>query len=126
VIKTLFEIGNEPEILTYDSPSTIFIFANALSKSAQYLHPSPWVAFLDKLVFGVAMVSPLMTIPQLVQIWEAGNAAGVSLPTWMTYTCSSAIWLTYGITHRDPHIIVGNSLFVCINAAIVGSALYFG
>lgn len=91
-----------------------------------YPHPHPWFAFLDKLVFLFAIVSPLMTVPQVVQIWHTQSAAGVSLPTWGTYTLASIVWLAYGLTHRDPHIILGNTLFVGLNGTVVGLALYFG
>lgn len=73
---------------------------------------------LEKLVLLVAIVEPLMTLPQIIQIYVSHNT-GSSMATWVMYLVSSAIWLVFGIkTHNIP-IIVTDILWVMVEALVV-------
>lgn len=46
-----------------------------------YPHPKRFNKIMDRLVYLIVIVGPLMTIPQVTKIWFLKNAAGVSIPT---------------------------------------------
>lgn len=74
---------------------------------------------MDYLIYGVAILSPIMTLPQLMQIWVEKNVAGVSLLTWSSYTVFAAFWLLYGLVHKEKPIIVSNIFSGVLNIIIV-------
>src|SRR3989344_4768273 len=69
----------------------------------------------------VATASPLITLPQLFDIYTKHNASGVSSITWLAYIFTSTIWLYYGIIHREKVIIINGVLGI-----ILGSLIYIG
>lgn len=96
------------------------------SQKEAYPHPDPWKRAIDKATFVAAIAAPLLTLPQLVKILVERTAQSISLVTWGIYTVVSLIWLLYGIAHKEPPIIIANSLFFAIDLAIVASALVLG
>ena len=66
-----------------------------------------------------AIIGPLVTLPQLIDIWNKGQDAGVSLVTWSGYLALSVFWLNYGIIKKEKPIIIANSLYLVINSIIV-------
>jgi uncharacterized protein with PQ loop repeat len=74
---------------------------------------------MDYLIYGVAILSPIMTLPQLMQIWVDRNVAGVSLLTWSSYTVFAGFWLMYGLVHKEKPIIVSNIFSGVLNIIIV-------
>ncbi len=92
-------------------------------KLEPYPNPEPWKNLLDKLVFGVALFSALMTIPQILQIWGHSDSSGVSVLSWGAYTLASCFWVGYGLVHREPVIITVYSLFAVLNFLVVLGAL---
>lgn len=73
----------------------------------------------ERFMLVFATVEPLATIPQIVQIWSAKGASGVSLSTWFFYTLTSVIWLIYGIKTKDKPIIVSGILWVISQGLVV-------
>lgn len=91
----------------------------------EYPHPNLFKRFLDKSIFIIGVLGPIMTIPQVVQIWFAQNAAGVSLLSWISYFVFAGFWLTYGIVHKEEPIILSNVLALLVNGVVVvGVVLY--
>lgn len=74
---------------------------------------------LDTIIYPLAFISPVMTIPQLSEIWVNKNIAGVSLSTWGAYALVSAVWFTYGVSHREKPIIISSALLFVLDTAIV-------
>jgi len=73
----------------------------------------------------VATASPLITLPQLFDIYIGKNASGVSGITWLAYIFTSAIWLTYGVIHKEKIILVNGMLGVILGALIfLGTLIY--
>jgi len=88
--------------------------SHRLKKQAQ----KQTVSSLEKLVLLVAIVEPLMTLPQIIQIYAFRNT-GSSMATWVMYLVSSAIWLVYGIKTRNVPIIITDILWVVVEALVV-------
>ncbi|HXR49979.1 MAG TPA: hypothetical protein VN778_03050 [Verrucomicrobiae bacterium] len=79
----------------------------------------------DDGMYVVALVTPVLTLPQVFLIWSGRQTAGVSLPTWAAYTTMSGVWLIYGILqHQKPLVISQVCLFVVDFAIVLGIALF--
>ncbi len=75
--------------------------------------------FLDKLIYPIALIAPVMTIPQIVEVWTQRGVQGVSLLTWSAYTAVSVFWIIYGLQHKEKPIILANLLSFIFDASIV-------
>ena len=74
----------------------------------------------------VAVLEPVITIPQAWAIFSRHSAASVSLSTWIGFEIASCIWLWYGIVHRERMIILYQGLFTIVQAAIIVGGVAFG
>ena len=95
-------------------------------KKEKYPHPNKFKSFIDRLIYVVAIVGPIITIPQVLKIWLEQSAAGVSLVSWSFYLIGSLIWLSYGIMHKEKPIILSNCLWLIANIFIVLGILIYG
>ena len=91
-----------------------------------YPHPNKWKRLMDKLIYIVGIIGPIMTIPQILKIWIDKNAAGISVITWFTYTIISIFWLIYGMMHKEKPIIFTSFLLFIFDAFVVVGAIMFG
>lgn len=83
------------------------------------------VAVVDVAVYIASFVSPLLTLPQVYQIYAFQDATGVSAISWGAYTLFSFPWLAYGILHRQRPLIIANSLWLILHTTVfVGALLY--
>jgi uncharacterized protein with PQ loop repeat len=90
-----------------------------------YPHPSRYIRFIDRAIYVVAMVGPIMTIPQLCKIWVEQSAAGISVITWTAYIFVTIFWLMYGIAHKEkPIIVVQIAWLVTHSLVVIGALLY--
>lgn len=80
----------------------------------------------DKLVYIIAIVTPLMTIPQALKIFINKNAVDLALVTWLAYLVSAFVWLTYGIFHKEKPIIINSALWIILNSIIIGGIFLYG
>lgn len=74
---------------------------------------------IKKLVLAVAIIEPLMTIPQIYNIWVQHQTAGVSLLTWLLFVFAAATWLIYGLKIKDLPLIISGGLWVIVELAVV-------
>ena len=90
-----------------------------------YPHPDKWKRLMDKLIYFVALVGPIMTLPQVIKIWIEKNAAGISIITWFAYAVTSVFWIIYGLMHKEKPIIFTSVLLLLLNIIIViGAVIY--
>jgi uncharacterized protein with PQ loop repeat len=71
----------------------------------------------------LAVVTMVMTIPQVIAVWTQPNIGGFALVSWATYLVSSAAWLVYGIRKQDALICITNFGWIGLDAAIVAGLL---
>ncbi len=88
-------------------------------QSEKYPHPNKFKNFIDKLIYIVGFIWPIMTVPQLATIWIDQNSSGVSLISWTTYLLTSTVWVIYWILHRDRVIIITFSIWIIMDILIV-------
>ena len=80
---------------------------------------------LDKIIYVIGVLGPIMTIPQLTNIWIDHNAAGVSVISWSSYLVMAVFWFIYGIIHRIKPIIVTYFFWILIDILIVLGIILF-
>lgn len=88
-----------------------------------YIHKHHFKWFMDKFVYFIAIISPLFTIPQIIEIWVNKNTLGVSFITWASFLFFSLIWLIYGIINKEKAIIFANLLWIISFILILGGLL---
>lgn len=80
---------------------------------------------IDKIIYVIAVLGPIITLPQIFEIWIGKDATGVSTISWGFYTIFAAFWLVYGIIHKEKPIIVANIFWVLLDLIVViGSIIY--
>lgn len=95
--------------------------------SVHYAYPSSnrFIKRLDGLMYFVGIIGPLVSIPQLIEIYDKRSAEGISVLTWAGYTVMGLFWLAYGVVHREKPIIITQCLWLVMNGAIlIGALLY--
>lgn len=90
-----------------------------VEKQGQVLPPQGKFAnFIDRIIYPVGLLGPVMTFPQLFEVWIHKSAGDLSLITWGGWLILSFIWLVYGILHKDKPIIISNILWVVIEFGV--------
>ncbi len=95
-------------------------------KLEPYPHPDKFKRFMDKAIYVVAILGPIMTLPQVINIWINKNASGVSVISWSSYVILSLFWLTYGILHKEKPIIFTSVLWIILDILIAVGAVIYG
>ncbi|HVU59685.1 MAG TPA: hypothetical protein VHC98_02505 [Candidatus Saccharimonadales bacterium] len=81
---------------------------------------------VDRLTFVVAVLEPLVTVPQAVVIFQHRSAADVSLATWIGYETLTLVWLWYGIVHKERIILLYQGLFFVVQSAVIIGGIVYG
>jgi len=91
----------------------------------QYPSINPKIKLLDDILLVVAFIGPLVTIPQIIQIFETKDVAGFSPITWGLYCVFNILWLLYGIVHKEKPIIITYILWFIMNGIVFASIFVF-
>ena len=95
-------------------------------KLAPYPHPDKRVRFLDSVIYVLAVVIPLMTIPQILLIWVNKSAQNVSIITWWAFLFSSTMWLMYSVVHKEKPLIINSTLWIALELIVIIEIIIFG
>jgi uncharacterized protein with PQ loop repeat len=87
---------------------------------------TPALRFLDRFMIMVALYSPLALLPQVIQVFEAKSATGLSLFTWASLTLVNTLWMVYGFVHKDNPVLISGALIALLDLAIVAGILTYG
>ncbi len=80
---------------------------------------------INRLIVPIAIIQPLMTIPQIMTIFVNKSASDVSIVTWVAYEIGSSLWLYFGVVHKIKSIIITQTLWLIIHSLmIIGILLY--
>ncbi len=74
---------------------------------------------LERILRLLSVLTMFMTVPQILTIWEGGNAAGVSLLSWTSYLFAACLWFVYGVRKGDKTIYLACVGWVLLDAAVV-------
>lgn len=95
-------------------------------KHEPFPHPDRTKRVLDRAIYGVVILAPIMNLPQLFKIWLNENAAGVSFASWASFSVFSLVWFVYGIVHKEKPLVVMNFALMLIQAAIAVGVILYG
>ena len=86
---------------------------------------TPLIAWLDRFIIVVAVVSPLFILPQVWAVWASKELDGVSMVTWTGFSVFSIFWLVYGVVHKEKPIIFTSFLSALFNFLVVLGVLIY-
>lgn len=84
------------------------------------------ILLVDRITLLASIAGPIITLPQLYDIYHGQSAAGVSIVSWVGYELLTLIWIWYGIVHKNKIILAGQILYVVIQLGIIIGALIYG
>lgn len=88
-------------------------------------HPHWQIRLLDEIILAIAVLGPLMSFSQVIQIYTTQQVAGISPIAYGSSMLFNIPWIIYGIVHRDMRITVCYILWFIINSSVfVGIFLY--
>jgi len=89
------------------------------------VHRTATRTLFDDGMYLMALITPIMTIPQLLTIWAQHQTGGVSQLTWAAYAAMSGIWLIYGLLQRQKPLVLSQAcLFVVDFAIVLGISIF--
>ena len=74
---------------------------------------------LEKAMVAVAIAEPLMTIPQVIDLYSRPGNSNVSLLTWVLYLGASVMWLVYGLHIHNKPLIVTGALWLLMELLVI-------
>lgn len=77
----------------------------------------------DYLGWVAAGIGVVQFLPQAWTVLTADRLSGVSLPTWCLAVVAAALWITYGVLHSDPAIVVSPTVTGTLSVLIVARLL---
>lgn len=63
------------------------------------------VKLVDRLTYLVAIIEPVVTLPQVYLIFRDKTAEGIAISSWIGYQLFTLVWLWYGIVHKEKVIV---------------------
>ncbi len=80
---------------------------------------------IERVALIAGILQPLITVPQIVQIYSNQSAQDVSLVTWLGYLVFGVIFLIYGYIFKLRPIFYGQILWVTMQCVtVIGILLY--
>ena len=79
---------------------------NKIEKKWKIAKKRKFVEYLDRVVLIVAVLIPLVELPQLIEIYVKQSAQNVSSFTWGAFVLFGIPWLIYGLVHREKPVII--------------------
>jgi MtN3 and saliva related transmembrane protein len=80
---------------------------------------------IDRLMNVAAFASPLMGVPQVVQIFTTEDAAGLSLFSWLAFAMIAVVFLLYAMAHNIRPLVIAQSLWLVVYGGVVGGILIY-
>lgn len=82
-------------------------------------HSKTGMKIVDAGIYVVAFFSPIVTLPQVFQVWKSHASGDVSLITWGCYAAVSVLWVVYGLVHKEKPIVLSQILLLTTEMSIV-------
>lgn len=108
-----------------NSTNHIHIRKRKFQKLEKYPSSNRWIRFLDKFLLIVAVIGPLMTLPQIIQIFVTKDVSGISALSWSLFTLLNIPWIIYGFVHKEKPIILGSIMWFIVNIIVVFGTLRY-
>jgi uncharacterized protein with PQ loop repeat len=86
---------------------------------------TPHIRMIDKMIFVIGALGPILTIPQVYDVWVNHQAMGVSVISWTAYVIFDIFWVYYGVVHKERAIIFTYILWIMLNGMVaLGAFIY--
>ncbi len=72
----------------------------------------------------VAIFEPLMTIPQIIDIYSHPGEGHISVLTWVLYAVASLMWLVYGLYNHNKPLILTGVLWLIMEILVIAGILW--
>lgn len=82
--------------------------------------------FINKVILLVAIIEPLVTLPQAYTIFKNHDASDISLATWIGYQIMTAVWIWYSFVNKEKIVLIYQTLFFITNALVIIGAIIYG
>lgn len=82
-------------------------------------HPKAAIRYFDYFMYIMALVSPAVLLPQVMQIFWERDVAGLSVPTWFLLAIINLLWAGYGAVHKQWPLLIANFLIGSLDLVIV-------
>lgn len=79
----------------------------------------------SKIIWAVSIVNPLMILPQLLQIWQTRQTAGISIGFLMILVVIQYGFSFHGFFTSDRFIMISNGIAASMSLLTLLSTLYF-
>ncbi len=73
----------------------------------------------------VAVIQPLMVLPQIIHIFEKHSAQDVSLISWAMLLFFNASNFIYGVVFNIKPIIINNAIWVLVDGLVVAGVMIY-
>ncbi len=94
-------------------------------KHEPFPHPNKKKRIIDKLIYPIGILGPIMSIPQLIEVFMYKKVSGLSITTWSIWAFFDIFWLIYGFAHKEKPIIITYMMWLIVNLSVViGVILY--
>ena len=80
---------------------------------------------LDRSILFIGLMGPIMTIPQLMNVWMDHQVKGLAVVSWIAYTIIGFFWVVYGVVHKEKPIVFVNTGWILVNGATAVGILLF-
>ena len=81
---------------------------------------------VERAVFGWGLVNPILSLPQLHNIYVFKHVAGFSVVSVSAALLMAALWTTHGILGRQTVVWVTSSVWVGLNAVTLVGVVAYG
>ena len=89
-------------------------------------HFKGWKRVLDRGMAKIALLGPMVALPQVFHVWTTRDASNLSPITWFTWLVLAFVWLAYGGLHKERPIVAVNIGWIIINTSIVVGIILYG
>lgn len=79
----------------------------------------------SKIIWAISIINPLMTLPQLVQIWQTHQTAGISMVFLLILFIVQGGFSLHGYFTRDRFIMGSNGIAAGMTLLTIMSVVYF-
>jgi len=80
---------------------------------------------IDKILYPLAIISPLFVVPQFYEVWFMKKTDGVSAISWLLMGIMSLLWLLHAVKHQDRMLLLNTAMMVVFNLSIFLGIIIF-
>lgn len=80
---------------------------------------------LEHLGFAAAICTTGAFIPQVLMVWRARGAPGISIGMYLLFMVGVGLWLAYGVALGSWPMTIANGITLLLAGAVLAMKLYF-